>query len=167
MVVLPAGSFQMGPAPGEFAPKPEHPRHDVAIGYTFAVGKYEVTITEWNACSAASACLGIPDSQSPDELGMPVAEVSWKDIQPYLAWLSRETGRHYRLLTEAEWEYAARAGTDTAYSYGNQPDPARMNFGYTKNRALPVGSFPANGFSLHEMHGNLSEWVSDCWNESY
>ena len=138
MVVLPAGSFQMGPAPGEFAPKPEHPRHDVAIGYTFAVGKYEVTITEWNACSAASACLGIPDSQSPDELGMPVAEVSWKDIQPYLAWLSRTTGRHYRLLTEAEWEYAARAGTDTAYSYGNQPDSARMNVGYTKNRAVPV-----------------------------
>jgi formylglycine-generating enzyme required for sulfatase activity len=167
MVMLPAGTFQMGPRPGEFAQRSEHPTHKATIGYTFAVGKYEVTIAEWNACRAASACPPIPDSSGHDEPGMPVAEVSWNDIQDYLAWLSHVTGRHYRLLSEAEWEYAARAGTNTAYSYGSQPDPNRMNVGPVTHRALPVGTFPANGFGLYDMHGNLSEWVADCWNESY
>lgn len=122
MVVIPAGSFVMGSPESEYGrSRTEGPQHRVTIGRAFAVGKYDVTFDEWSACVSGGGCKSNPD---PDDLGWgrgdrPVITVSWEDAQSYVAWLSKVTGQSYRLLTEAEWEYAARAGTDTAYSFGN------------------------------------------------
>jgi formylglycine-generating enzyme required for sulfatase activity len=101
----------------------------------------------------------------------PVINVSWDDAKDYLDWLSRHTGKTYRLLTEAEWEYAARAGTTTYYAFGDKitGDQAKLSEGapYSAGTSAEVGSFPANRFRLHDMHGNVEEWVEDCWNGSY
>ena len=102
----------------------------------------------------------------------PVINVSWQDAQSYVSWLSRETGEDYRLPSEAEWEYAARAGSTTKYSWGNEIGRNRANCergrcGDSYRNTAPVGSFGANAFGLHEMHGNVWEWVEDCWNSSY
>lgn len=91
--------------------------------------------------------------------------VSWEDAQQYVGWLSRRTGRGYRLLTEAEWEYAARAGTVTPYSFGRSFAPTQAN--YSDDRPRVVGSYAANAWGLHDMHGNLYEWVQDCYVASY
>ena len=94
--------------------------------------------------------------------------VSWDDAQAYVAWLSKETGQPYRLLSEAEWEYAARAGTTTRYSWGDDPPtPEQANFGRNVGKTTEVGTYPPNPWGLHDMHGNVWEWVEDCWNESY
>ena len=98
--------------------------------------------------------------------------VSWEDAQSYVRWLSRETGEEYRLLSEAEWEYAARAGTRTRYWWGdaigrNRANCAGNHCGDSYRYTAPVGSFSSNGFGLHDMHGNVWEWVEDCWNDSY
>ncbi len=97
----------------------------------------------------------------------PVACVSWEDAKAYTRWLSQQTGKTYRLLTEAEWEYAARAGTSTAYSFGNSITTQQANHNNTLGRTVPVGSYPANAFGLHDMHGNVWEWTEDCWNANY
>lgn len=99
--------------------------------------------------------------------------VSWDDAQRYVSWLSQKTGRRYRLLSEAEWEYAARAGTTTLWHTGESISTDQANFNGTwlgepyRDETLPVGSFPANAFGLHDVHGNVNEWVQDCWNENY
>ena len=98
--------------------------------------------------------------------------VGWDDAQLYVQWLSEQTGHAYRLPTEAEWEYAARAGTTTAYSWGNDIGRNLANCDgcgsqWDEDRTAPVGSFPANAFGLHDMHGNVWEWVLDCWNDTY
>ena len=108
----------------------------------------------------------------------PVINVSWADAQAFVSWLSRYTGEDYRLLSEAEWEYAARAGTETAYSWGNAIGRNRANCARFRSlgegicrdrwdRTAPVGSFQANAFGVHDMHGNVHEWVEDCLNGSY
>ena len=102
----------------------------------------------------------------------PIMNVSWNDAREYVAWLSSQTGHTYRLLTEAEWEYAARAGSATQFSWGNEIGQERANCGGCSTQwdfvqTAPVGSFAANAFGLHEMHGNVWEWVEDCWNGSY
>ena len=102
----------------------------------------------------------------------PVIRVSWSDVQAYVAWLSGKTGEAYRLLSEAEWEYAARAGTTTRYHWGDDIGRNRANCvgdrcGDSWEFTAPVGSFGANGFGLHDVHGNVWEWVEDCWNGSY
>jgi formylglycine-generating enzyme required for sulfatase activity len=107
-----------------------------------------------------------------------VINVSWNDAKEYVAWLSRKTGKNYRLLTEAEWEYVARAGTATAFSFGDSISPLQANYdasqsyagsptGTRLNKTVPVGSYAPNAFGLHDVHGNVSEWVEDCWNPSY
>ena len=93
--------------------------------------------------------------------------VSWKDAQSYVGWLSRKTGNVYRLLSESEWEYVARAGTETAYHFGNGISPSQANYGYDEKRTVPVGSYPSNAFGLHDVHGNVREWVEDCSHDSY
>jgi formylglycine-generating enzyme required for sulfatase activity len=144
----------------------EGPQHRVTIARPFAVGKFEVTFAEWDACVAAGGCRHNPDDRGWGRGKRPVINVSWDDItREYLPWLSRKTGKSYRLLTEAEWEYAARAGATTPYTTGRTITKNQANF--EAERTVEVGSYAANAFGLHDMHGNVWEWVQDCWNGSY
>ena len=172
MVVVPSGSFMMGsPFSEEGRDSNEGPRHRVTIGSPFAVGVYEVTFNEWDACASAGGC----GSYRPGGWGRgrrPVVNVSWDDARSYVRWLSRETGEAYRLLSESEWEYVARAGTVTRYWWGDNIGRNRANCGvcgssWDNERTAPAGSFAANGFGLHDVHGNVWEWVQDCWSDSY
>ena len=213
MVVIPAGQFVMGVAPGEeerenlnkdFRNRSQ-PQHRVEIE-RFAVGKFEVTVAQYKAFVGATGrksegCWVWTGSKFEIDLAKdwrnpgyaqderhPVACVGWDDASSYVAWLSQKTGKSYRLLTEAEWEYAARAGTTAARFWGedgnqscgfangaDQTTKAQVlgwnyliancndGFAYT----APVGSYRANGLGLHDMLGNVYEWTQDCWNASY
>ena len=189
MVVVPAGTFTMGSPRGERGrSKDEGPQHQVTIPRPFAVGKYEVTFTDWYACVAGGGCNGYrPGDEGWGRGRRPVIHVSWKDARAYIAWLSQMAGKTYRLLSEAEWEYATRAGTESARSWGDSPDSAcghanvhdrkskqinkfkwahhDCDDGYAKT--APVGSFRANRFGLYDTLGNVWEWVEDCWHDSY
>ena len=180
MVAVRAGSFMMGSteaerqwAMGQGAARKwvdvEKPQHRVQITKPFAVGKYEVTFDEWDACVKSGGCNGYKPSDEGWGRGRrPVINVSWDDAQAYVAWLSKKTGQPYRLLSEAEWEYAARAGTTTRYSWGDDITPEKANYhGSNVGKTTEVGSYPANPWGLHDMNGNVGEWVEDCWNESY
>ena len=173
MVVVPAGAFRMGCVSGRNCQDDESPVHRVTIGAPFAVGVYEVTFAEWEACVRAGGCGGYrPDDMDWGRGKRPVIGVNWKDAQAYVAWLSEESGARYRLLSEAEWEYVARAGSETAYSWGNSIGRNRANCDgcgsrWDDKQTAPVGSFQANAFGLHDVHGNVWEWVEDCWNDSY
>ena len=167
MVTVPAGSFVMGsPAGEEGRDDDEGPQRTVTIGRAFAVGKFEVTFAEWDACVAGGGCNGYrPEDRGWGRGNRPVIYVNWNDAQAYVQWLSNRTGKRYRLLSEAEWEYVARAGTTTPFSFGNTITPAQARF--ASDRTAAVGSFPANRFGLHDMHGNVWEWTEDCYNGSY
>jgi formylglycine-generating enzyme required for sulfatase activity len=177
MVVLPAGEFVMGSSSGEIAAltkefgtdwyKNEGPQRKVTIALPFAVGKYEVTFVEWEACAAGGGCTSNPSPFDQDwgRGRRPVVRVSWHDAKEYVAWLSRTTGKAYRLLSESEWEYAARAGTTTRYSFGDAINKGLAHYG--ASNTVEVGSFPANRFGLHDMHGNAWEWVEDTWSPHY
>jgi formylglycine-generating enzyme required for sulfatase activity len=170
MVVIPAGKFIMG-SPEDKADRTadEGPRHEVAIARPFAVSKYEVTFAQWDACVAAAACPRAKDAWGRGNL--PVISISWDDARLYVAWLSRLTGEDYRLPTEAEWEYAARAGSSTRYAWGDEPGTGNANCngcgGAAMLQSSPVGSFRPNAFGLHDMEGNVWEWVEDVWHDSY
>ena len=173
MVVVPAGSFMMGsPSHEQGRRAKEGPVHEVRISAPFAVGVYEVTFAEWDACLAAGGCGHRPIDGGWGRGDRPVIYVSWEDAKGYVQWLSRRTGKEYRLPSEAEWEYAARAGTETAYSWGDAIGVNLANCGgcgsqWDGSKTAPVGSFGANAWGLHDMHGNVYEWVEDCWNGSY
>jgi formylglycine-generating enzyme required for sulfatase activity len=168
LVVLPAGSFVMGsPSSEEGRQSDEGPQRTVQVTAPLAVGKFEVTFAEWDACVGGGGCSHRPSDAGWGRGSRPVMNVSWEDAQQYVRWLSSRTGRRYRLLTEAEWEYAARAGTVTAYSFGSSIGPSQANFGSTVGRTQAVGSYPPNGFGLHDLHGNVWEWVEDCYVSSY
>ena len=174
MVVVPSGSFLMGsPLVGRRYDRNESPVHPVTIGYRLAVGVNEVTFDEWDACVSDGGCGGYrPDDEGWGRGRRPVINVSWLDAQAYVAWLSRRTGKGYRLLSESEWEYVARAGTTTAYWWGDYICRNRASCDVCGSRrdlaqTVPVGSFSANPFGLHDVHGNVHEWVEDCWNWSY
>jgi formylglycine-generating enzyme required for sulfatase activity len=166
MVVVPAGRFLMGSAADEMDRRPnEGPQRWVTIGRPFAVGKFEVTFAEWDACKADGGCRHSPDDNGWGRGKRPVKYVSWDDItEDYLPWVSRKTGKVYRLLSEAEWEYAARAGTTTPYSTGLTITQGQANFSSPK---VDVGSFPPNAFGLYDMHGSVFEWVQDCYENNY
>lgn len=166
LVSLPAGSFTMGSASGDPS---ERPPRKVNIAQGFAIGKYEVTVAQWNACVEAGACQRVTTSDGP---GAPVRDVSWDDTQQYLKWLSTLTGKSYRLPTEAEWEYAARAGSGGRYWWGEQMRPKMANCKdcgepWRKEGPADAGSFAANAFGLHDTSGSVWEWVADCWNNSH
>ncbi len=216
MVVVPAGAFTMGSPSDEPGRDPdEGPQRRVTIPAAFAVGKFEVTFADWDACVADGGCRHRP----PDEIrftwirvsgttdwfqgadvdvrrttgrgSIPVMGISWHDAQEYATWIRRKTGKPYRLLSEAEWEYAARAGREAAYWWGDAAeagcDRANMGdaalaeefpgVGFGAGRLVrcrdghaylaPTGTFRANAFGLHDMTGNLSEWVEDCYAASY
>ncbi len=164
MVELPGGVFTMGSNDDGS----ERPTHHVSLR-PFAIGKYPVTIDEWKECVAAHAC---PEIAAAGEDDAPMTNVSWSDAQQYAAWLARATGAPYRLPSEAEWEYAARGGTQTKYWWGNEMKPgiaACKGCGepYDPHHPVKVGSFPANPFGLHDMSGGVAEWVADCWHKDY
>jgi formylglycine-generating enzyme required for sulfatase activity len=163
MVVIPAGRFTMGSPDSEPGHLADEQQHQVAVRAPFAVGKYAVTFAEWDACAAAGGCSERPSDQGWGRDRHPAINVSWNDAQQYAQWLSTKTRHTYRLLTEAEWEYAARAGTVTAYSFGATISPSQANYGGEIGRTQPVGSYPPNPWGLYEMHGNVYQWVQDCY----
>jgi len=172
MVVVPAGKYTMGsPASEKDHLDDEGPQHEVTIAKPFAAGRTEVTFAEWDACEAAGACARASDSAF-GRGNQPVINVTWDDAKEYIAWLSRITGKEYRLLSEAEWEYAARAGTTTAYSWGEDIGKGNANCNgcgseWDGKQPAPVGSFKSNAFGLYDMHGNVFELVEDTWHGSY
>src|SRR5262245_22191292 len=171
MVVVPAGSFAMGSPATEKDRHPEEgPQHEVTIKQ-FAVSKFELTWDDWDACVEYGDCPQVDDSGF-GRGTRPVINVSWDDAQKYAAWFSKMTGRPYRLPTEAEWEYAARAGTKTAYFWGDEIGQGNANCGdcgseWDNRRTSPVESFKPNAFGLHDMAGNVWQWVEDCWHNDY
>jgi formylglycine-generating enzyme required for sulfatase activity len=168
LVLVSSGSFEMGSA-NNFAF--ERPVHHVTIAKPFYLGRREVTFDEWDACVAEAGCQYRPDDRGQGRGLRPVTDVDWEDAKVYVTWLSRKTGHTYRLPTESEWEYAARAGTTTAYPWGQGIDVDRANCAGCNpkpfNNAVDTGKFPPNAFGLLDMAGNAAEWVEDCWNESY
>ena len=170
MVVVPEGSFMMGSTAGD---GDERPVHEVTIARPFAVGVHEVTFEGWDWCVSDGGCGGYrPDDEGWGRGKRPVINVSWNDAKAYVRWLSGRTGKRYRLPSEAEWEYVARAGTKAAYWWGYAIGRNRANCDgcgsrWDDEQTAPVGSFPANPFGLYDVHGNVWEWVEDCWNDSY
>lgn len=163
MVSLPGGSFMMG----SNEDRSEKPLHRVTVR-PFSIGRYLVTLGEWKDCVAAGACADLGG----DDDRRPVINVSWTDAQKYAAWLARATNESYRLPSEAEWEYAARGGTDTKYWWGNHVALGMANCKgcgepYDPHHPVRVGSFPPNPFGLYDMTGAVAEWVSDCWHPDY
>ena len=171
LVVIPAGRFRMGCVSGRDCYDDEVPVHEVEIP-AFALGVYEVTFEEYDGFAAATG-RERPADEGWGRGGRPLINVSWEDATAYAAWLSEETGDEYRLPSESEWEYAARAGTTTRYTWGDDIGRNRANCNECgsrwddEDRTSPTGSFPANAWGLHDMHGNVWEWVRDCWHENY
>ncbi|MDP7667508.1 MAG: SUMF1/EgtB/PvdO family nonheme iron enzyme, partial [Rhodospirillales bacterium] len=174
MVVIPAGNFRMG-SPSDEAGRSaaEGPVHEVIIARPFALGRYEITFAEWNACVAERGCSARPGEAFRQSGDHPMLNLAWREVRAYLRWLSGRTGARYRLPSEAEWEFAARAGTTTAYFWGDDFGSGNTyccNTDATWDAGpatLPVGSYPANPFGLHDTLGGAWEWTEDCWHESY
>ena len=184
MVVVPAGQFLMGAKEGEPGSTPdERPQHGVNFAQPFSAGRFPVTFSEWDACVAARGCSYQPGDQGWGRGKQPVINILWDDAQEYVAWLSRATGRTYRLLSEAEREYVARAGTTTDW-WGDSFDPAQANCAIDNRevssassgglqklvateQTLPAQSFAPNPWGLYQVHGNVYDWVDDCWNDKY
>lgn len=175
MAALQGGSFVMG------SPADERSRQDTEllaresmIPYRFAIGTREVTYEQWDACVDAGGCRPAADPGW-GRGKRPVVNISWGDAQDYVTWLSLQTGHEYRLPTEREWEYAARAGASTPFSFGSSVNPQQANFngkygygdasGLYRGRTTPVASFAPNAFGLFDMHGNVWEWTSECWQQ--
>ena len=174
MIVVPAGHFEMGSPEGE-GNSSERPHHDVTIARPFAVGKFELTFDEWDACAAHGDCAQDLHDSAFGRGRRPTINLSWDEVQTYVKWLSRVTGKDYRVLSEAEYEYAARAGSQTRYPWGNDfnldgKEMANCNgcgSRWDRKKTTPVGSFAPNQFGLYDMVGNVWEWTADCWNENY
>ena len=168
LAVLPAGRFDMGTTRGFGYEKPVHP---VTIGKPPAIGRHEVTFAQWDACVVAGGCKFQPGDHGWGRGDRPVIGVSWLDAQAYVQWLSRTTAHHYRLPSEAEWEYADRAGTASLFWWGPDVGTDRANCSDCQKKpagqTLPVGSYRPNAFGLFDTAGNAAEWVEDCWNPSY
>lgn len=180
MVKIKPGTFKLGsPRTEAKRERFEGPVQMVSIDYAFEVGAYEVTFNDWATCLAGGGCRGY----RPKDMGWgkgrrPVVNISWDDAQSYIRWLNSVTGKKYRLLSEAEWEYVARAGTDTPFHTGLTINAKQANFngkfpymlgekGQYRSKTLPVGSFKPNAFGVYDILGNAFEWTQDCWNDSH
>lgn len=184
MVVIPPGKFLMG-TPGNSPSAPpkrgswvfdhrryERPQHPVTIRYAFAVSKFELTFDQWDKCVASGGCDHHAADQNYGRGNRPAIGISWAAAKQYATWLTRLTGNSYRLLSEAEWEYSARAGSTTLYSWGDKIGKGNANCHgcgskWDSQSTAPVGSFKPNAFGLYDMHGNVAEWVEDTYNWSY
>ncbi|WNW11874.1 formylglycine-generating enzyme family protein [Pseudomonas sp. DTU_2021_1001937_2_SI_NGA_ILE_001] len=188
MVVLPAGSYVMGTPDGELGRQPdEGPLHTVTFARPFAISRFQVTAAELNAYVKASGAVLKSGDERPGrwcEAGkpsypqgprQPAVCIDYYEVQAYADWLSRQTGQHYRMLSEAEREYAARAGStgpfpfpfdaEGEYQITQHANTYGPKDGYTYS--APVGSYPPNAFGVYDMHGNVYEWVADCWHKDY
>ena len=140
----------------------------MVIERPFAVGRTEVTFAQWQACVEGGGCTGrMPDDAGWGRAARPVIDIDWNEAQAYVAWLRQRAGRPYRLLSEAEWEYACRAGTTTAYAFGETMGPAVANFGRNLAGTREVASYPPNPWGLYDLNGNVWEWVQDVWNDGH
>lgn len=169
MVVVPDGQYWMGASDDDVSPdSDELPRRLIDVG-RFAAATTEVTFDHWKACVDGGGCKSqpVPGDANWGRGAQPVINVSWNDAQEYVTWLSEMTGGRYRLLTEAEWEYAARAGSQTTYSFGSADQTSMLDqYGWhfgNSNRSRAAATKLANRFGLHDMHGNVAEWVEDCF----
>jgi formylglycine-generating enzyme required for sulfatase activity len=180
MVVVPAGSFLLGsPANEPEREREEGPQHRVMVAKALAVGKFSVTFDDWDACLGDGGCNGYrPPDQGWGRGKRPVINVNWNDAKAYVAWLSRKTGRIYRLLSEAEREYVTRAATTTPFWWGSSISSSQANYdgrftygsdakGEFRQKTVSVDTFQPNPWGLYQVHGNVWEWTEDCWNESY
>jgi formylglycine-generating enzyme required for sulfatase activity len=167
MIDIPPGWFTMGENAGDkFASQVERPAHEVSISPGLALSIAPVTVAEFRRFR--------PGWQRDEAHDLPAVQVSWVDAFEYCAWLSLETGRPYRLPSESEWEFACRAGSVTAFAFGDEITPSMANYLYAENGArigrgvrTPAGAYPPNVFGLHDVHGNVCEWVADVWHPSY
>jgi formylglycine-generating enzyme required for sulfatase activity len=178
MVIVPSGEFTMGSPDDEPERDSGEAQVRVTISRPFAVGKFAVTFDEWDACAAAGGCKGYwPSDEGWGRGNWPVINVSWDDAKAYVAWLSRVSGKPYRLLSEAEREYVARAGTTTPFWFGSSITPKRANYrapaepyessgSHATAGTMPVDNFEPNPWGLYNVHGNVAEWTEDCWNEN-
>jgi formylglycine-generating enzyme required for sulfatase activity len=169
MVALPTGSFFMGRANGL---ENEKPPQKITLAKRIAISRYEVTFDEWEICVAAKACRGGLDDHGWGKGRQPVINMNFAEAEGYAKWLSQLTGKNYRLPSEAEWEYAARAKSKTAYWWGDEPGRGKANCRECGppadgHRALPVGIYPPNPFGLFDMNGNIWEWTADCWQDNH
>jgi formylglycine-generating enzyme required for sulfatase activity len=171
MIVIPAGGFTMGSPVAEQGRYISSPQHAITLAKRFAVSEFDVTFADWDACVSVRGCPQVGDS------GMgrgttPAVNISWDEALQYVTWLREMTGQPYRLLTEAEWEYAARAGTTTAYYWGDEIGKGNADCNgcgskWDYREASPVGSFKPNAFGLYDMAGNVWQWVQDCFHDDY
>jgi formylglycine-generating enzyme required for sulfatase activity len=174
MVRIPAGSFVMGATENDkFANLLERPRRLVTIARPFALAATPVTFAQWDAYAEATGAHR-PGDGGFGRAVLPVMGVSWRDAVGYCDWLAATTGKPYRLPSEAEWEYACRAGTTTVFHTGNSITIQEANFMYDEvgakighGRPMPVGSYAPNAFGLYDMHGNVAELVQDHWHDGY
>jgi formylglycine-generating enzyme required for sulfatase activity len=168
MALIQPGSFPMGST--AYFPF-EAPVHEVRLRNPYYIAQRETTFDEWDACVKDRGCSYSPNDRGQGRGARPVTNVDWNDARQYAAWLSKKTGKHYRLPTEAEWGYAARGGASTIYPWGSKMEKGRANCSGCdtphSTQAVPTGSFPPNGYGLFDMAGNAAEWVEDCWNDSY
>ncbi len=180
MVTIPPGQFLMGSPRSELKRDAnEGPQIAVTIAAPFEIGRYEVTFDDWDKCINGGGCKGYrPDDRGWGRGKRPVINISWNDANSYIRWLNKKTGLRYRLPTEAEWEYVARGGTNAPFSTGNALSSEQANFngefpygaaakGVYRRKTVPVGSFPANEYGVFDIHGNVYEWVEDCWSPNH
>lgn len=170
MLVIPAGRFQMGDSQ-KIGVSYEQPVHTVTIPYSFAMSQFEITFADYDRYSRATGKPLASDYRWGRDK-RPVIHVNQQDARRYAQWLTAQTGHVYRLPTESEWEYAARAGTTTAYPWGNKMDKVYANCydcdeHWLIRKTLPVGTFPPNAWGLYDTQGNVWEMTADCWHFSY
>ncbi len=167
MIDIPPGWFTMGETPADkFASQVERPAHEVSIPHGLAMAMAPVTVGEFRAFRPGY----LPDESAE----LPAVFISWVDAAEYCAWLSLRTGLPYRLPSESEWEFACRAGSAGPFTFGEELTPVMANYLYTENgtrvgkgRRTAAGVFPPNVFGLHDVHGNVCEWVADVWHPNY
>lgn len=169
LAIIPPGDYIMG---NDGPHKNERPAHAVSFDKAFAIGVYEVSFDEWKACFDAGACgAEFPDDHGWGQGNRPVMNITWDEAVGYTRWLSEKTGKTYRLPSEAEWEYAARAGSTTEFWWGDEVGVSKANCRNCgpdiSHQTQPVDSFEANSWGLYNVHGNVWEWVQDCWNPTH